>query len=396
MNRREASRTIGLGILGAAVTGMESSAATPGTAVRQADVAVGASDRKKWSRQNFRGMESFIMPSFSASLGELDEEGVRNDVRHGIRQGFGALLSTPLGLSPAESRRLLEIVADEAHGKVIVGGTSEVLGVNQSMIALKHAESLGVSETLLSFDPTLQTEDEIYNTMKSMITSTNLGIVLYGAPNKAFRKFHPAGLPMNALNQLADLPNVIAVKLTQEINFVTAYQVAELVSDRVTVGAVNLEIVPLLANKYPVQWSGEWGVDAVQSPEKQYAVQFMDLVARGRLGDAAKTYWVMQPALDAFFKLQGPTMIAGGHPWVHIKYYKWLTGGNGGILRDFKLSPNQVPLLDTRARQTCRDAFQSVGIKCVDLPEEAFVVGNAAYARGVRLKDMAKTPQYIA
>jgi 4-hydroxy-tetrahydrodipicolinate synthase len=396
MNRREASRTIGLGILGAAVAGMQSNAATSGTAVRQTGAAVGASNRKKWSRQNFRGMESFIMPSFTPGLEELDEEGIRNDVRHGIRQGFGALFSTPLGLSPAESRRLLEIVADEGRGKVIVGGTSDVLTLDLSVAEFKHAESLGVSETLLAFDPRLQTEDEIYNTMKSIITSTNLGIVLYGAPNKAFRKFHPAGLPMNAINQLVDLPNVIAVKLTQEINFVTAYQVAELVSDRVMVGAVNLEIVPLFANKYPVQWSGEWAVDAVQSPEKQYAVQFMDSVAKRRLGDAAKTYWAMQPALDAFFKLQGPSLAAGGHPWVHIKYYKWLTGGNGGILRDFKQRPDQVPTLDARARQTCRDGFQSVAIKCVDLPEEAFVVGNAAYARGARMKDMASTPQYIA
>ena len=201
---------------------------------------------------------------------------------------------------------------------------------------------------------------------------------------------------MNAINQLVDLPNVIAVKLTQEINFVTAYQVAELVSDRVMVGAVNLEIVPLFANKYPVQWSGEWAVDAVQSPEKQYAVQFMDAVAKRRLGDAAKAYWAMQPALDAFFKLQGPALAVGGHPWVHIKYYKWLTGGNGGILRDLKLPEDQLPMLDAQARQTCRDAFQSVGIKCVDLPEEAFVVGNAAYARGARMKEMASTPQYIA
>jgi len=396
MNRREASRTIGLGIVGAAIAGMRSNAATPVTAIPKAGTAVGASERKKWSHQNFKGMESFVMPSFTPGLEELDEEGIRNDVRHGIRQGFGALLSTPLGLSPAESRRLLEIVADEARDKVIIGGTSDVFALDRSVAEFKHAESLGVSETILAFDPRLQTEDEIYNKAKTIIASTSLGIVLYAAPNQAFRKFHPAGLPMNALNRLADLPNVIAVKLTQEINFVTAYQVAELVSDRVMVGAVNLEIVPLFANKYPVQWSGEWGVDAVQSPEKQYAVQFMDSVSKGRLGDAAKTYWAMQPALDAFFKLQGPTMIAGGHPWVHIKYYKWLTGGNGGILRDFKLPPAQVPTLDAEARRTCKDAFQSVGIKCVDLPEEAFVVGNAAYARGARLKDMASIPQYIA
>jgi hypothetical protein len=78
------------------------------------------------------------------------------------------------------------------------------------------------------------------------------------------------------------------------------------------------------------------------------------------------------------------------------KVAKWLTGGNGGILRDLKLPPNQLPILDAQARQTCRDSFKSVGIKCMDLPEEAFVVGNAAYTSGARMKDMASTPQYIA
>lgn len=388
--------TIGLGILGAAAASMQSNAANPGTAVGQATAAIGAGERKKWSRQNFKGMESFILPSFTPDLEDLDEEGIRNDVRHGIRQGFGALFSTPLGLRLAESRRLLEIIADEARGKVVIGGTSDVFSLDRSVAEFKHAESLGVSETLLAFDPRLQTEDEIYNKAKTIIASTSLGIVLYAAPNQAFRKFHPTGLPMNALHRLVDLPNVIAVKLTQDINFITAYQVAELVSDRVMVGAVNLEIVPLFANKYPVQWSGEWAVDAVQSPEKQYAVQFMDSVAKGRLGDAAKMYWAMQPALDAFFKLQGPSLATGGHPWVHIKYYKWLTGGNGGILRDLKLPLDQVPILDARSRQTSRSAFQSVGIKCVDLPDEAFVVGNAAYARGTRMKNMTSIPQYIA
>ena len=153
LNRREASVTIGLGILGAAAASMQSNAANPGTAVGKAGAAVGASDRKKWSRQNFRGMESFIMPSFTPDLEGLDEEGIRNDVRHGIRQGFGALFSIPLGLKPAESRRLLEIMADEAHGKVIIGGTSDVLALDQSVAEFKHAESVGVSETLLGFRP---------------------------------------------------------------------------------------------------------------------------------------------------------------------------------------------------------------------------------------------------
>src|ERR1700691_5948789 len=98
MNRREASKTIGLGILGVAVAGIRTDAATPGTARRPVGAPVAASDRKKWARQNFRGMEAFILPSFTPGLEDLDEDGIRNDVRHGIKQGFGALFSTSLGL----------------------------------------------------------------------------------------------------------------------------------------------------------------------------------------------------------------------------------------------------------------------------------------------------------
>jgi 4-hydroxy-tetrahydrodipicolinate synthase len=262
--------------------------------------------------------------------------------------------------------------------------------------ALQHAEAAGVSEIFLPFNAALESEDAVYEATKSIITATNLGIVLYAKPTAAFRKFHPTGLPMQALDRLIDLPNVIAVKLTQVVDLMTAFQVAELVGDRALLGVVNLESAPLFARTHSIQWSGEWAVDAVQSPEKPYAVEFIDHLSRRRFAEAAKVYWAMQPALDAFFKLQGPVLAVGGHPWAHIKYYKWLTGGNGGLLRDLKQGPEHVPTLDAKARQTCRDALTRAGIKCVDLPDEAFVVGNAAYARGARMKDVAGTPHYAA
>jgi 4-hydroxy-tetrahydrodipicolinate synthase len=341
-------------------------------------------------------MEAFILPSLTPGFDALDEEGVRIDVRHSIRQGFGAIYAAALGLSLPEGRRFVEIVADEARGKVIVGGMGGGASLQEAIASLKHAESAGVSEVFLPFDPRLGSEEAIYEISKSLITATNLGIVLYASPNPAFLKFHPSGLPMKALDRLVDLPNVIAVKLTQEINLTTAFQIAEMVGKRALIGVVNLEVAPLFARSYPIQWSGEWAVDAVQSPEKPYAVEFMDLLSRRRFSDATKVYWEMKPALDAFFKLQGPIVAVGGHPWIHIKYYKWLTGGNGGLLRDLKQRPDQLPTLDAQGRLACREALSSVGIKCVDLPDEAFVVGNAAYARGARMKDLASTPFYVA
>ncbi len=393
MNRRDAMMAIATGVLGAAAPWPNSGAEAAPDAVTTGEDDAG---RKGWARKNMRGMETLLVPSLTPGLEALDEEGVRIDVRHGMRQGFCALYAASLGLSLQESRRFIEIVADEARGKVIVGGMGIAATKEEAIASLKHAEQAGVSEVLLPFDPRLGTEDAIYEAMKSLISATNLGIVLYAAPNPAFSKFHPSSLPMKALDRLLDLPTVMAVKLTQEINLTTAFEIAEMVGKRALISVVNLEAAPLFARSYPIQWSGAWTVDAVQSPEKPYAVKFMNLLSQRRFSDAMKVYWQMKPALDVFFKLQGPVLAAGGHPWIHIKYYKWLTGGNGGLLRDFNQRADQLPTLDARGRLACREALSSVGIKCVDLPDEAFVVGNANYTRGARMKDMASTPFYTA
>ena len=393
MNRREFSRSVGLGMVGAAAGSLF---APPAAAAPVRATAGGGRDRKEWGRQNFRGMENFVLPSFSPDLKELDEEGIRNDVRHAIRQGFGATTSTALGMTRPERKRMLEIVADEGRGKILIGGTMGGTTFAEKVEAFKHAESIGVSETLFSLDPALKTEDELYTSAKALIDSTSLGIVLYAQPHEAFKKLDPSGIPINVFDRLANLPNVMAVKLTQVINMATAYQVAERLSDRLLIGPVHMDTVPLLATKFPVQWSGEWAVDAVQSPEKRYAVEFLDLVRQRKMDQAMKVYWSMQPAYQDFYDLQGPTLEVGGHPWSHIKYYQWLTGGNGGVLRDLKQRPDQVPTLDARGRKTIKASLMKVGIKPVDLSDEVFVTGNAAHARGVKATDLIGTPQYSA
>jgi 4-hydroxy-tetrahydrodipicolinate synthase len=393
MNRRQFSKTVGLGVLGAGASPLFGTSIAAGTPVV---ATVSKNDRKEWARQHFKGMENFVLPSFSPDLKELDEQGIRNDVRHAIRQGFGATTSTALGMTRAERKRMLEIIADEARGKILVGGTMGGSTFDEKVEAFKHAESIGVSQTLFSLDPALKTEDELYAAAKALIDSTSLGIVLYAQPHDAFLKLDPSGIPVNVLDRLANLPNVMAVKLTQVINLAAAYQIAERLSDRVLIGVVHMDTVPLLANKYHLQWSGEWAVDAVQSPEKRYAAEFLDLVSQRRMDQAMKVYWAMQPAYQAFYDLQGPTLLVGGHPWSHIKYYQWLTGGNGGVLRDLKQRPDQVPTLDAKGRKAVRAALVRVGIKPVDLPDEAFAVGNAAYAKGVKPTDLVGTPQYSA
>lgn len=150
----------------------------------------------------------------------------------------------------------------------------------------------------------------------------------------------------------------------------------------------------LLALKYPMQWTGQWAIDSVQSPEQPWVGEFLEQLRTGDLQAARELYWRYEPIATGFYDLQRPSLSIGGHPWMHIKYMKWLTGGNGGLLPDQKTTPEMVPHLDAAGRRHCRELFAKVGIKTVDLPDEAFVVGNAAYERGVRLKDLNTLPQY--
>lgn len=84
-------------------------------------MAVSRAERKAWAREQFRGFENSLIPSFTPDLQDLDEEGIRLDVRQSIAHGFFATFTGGAGLNLEEKKRLLAIAADEAGGRVSVG-----------------------------------------------------------------------------------------------------------------------------------------------------------------------------------------------------------------------------------------------------------------------------------
>jgi 4-hydroxy-tetrahydrodipicolinate synthase len=194
-------------------------------------------------------------------------------------------------------------------------------------------------------------------------------------------------------DRLADHPNVVGMKLTHPMNAVTAFEICERLSDRLILGPCNFDHIPLLAKHYKnIQWSGFWITDSLQSPEKPYAVEMMDLVNKGRMADALKVYWRMEPLVQGIYDLQAPLLLHGSHPWAHMKYIQWVTGGNGGLL-PLKPAP-YLPALDAQGRDLIKSNFKKAGITPVDRPEEEFLVGKAAYAKGVRASQLSSKPLY--
>jgi len=356
--------------------------------------AAAGENKKAWAKQNLRGGESFVMPSMQPDMKTLDEEGIRRDVRHAIKQGFCSVMPLILGIDARTERQFQDIVTDEAKGKILVVGVIRAGEWKDMADKVKLMESQGFSHALMYF-PQLASQDAVYQSMRSIITNTSLCIALYASPAKAMMKLDPTGMPMDAFDKLSDLENVVGIKFTQELRPATAYTVAERLGDRLLMAVVDLEVMLLLSLKYSMQWTGQWAIDSLQSPEKPWVTEFLELMRTGNGKAARELYWQYEPIATGFYALQEPSLSIGGHPWIHIKYMKWLTGGNGGLLPDLKATPEMIPHLDAAGRAQCRELFAKVGIKTVDLPDEAFIVGNAAYEKGVRPKDLAGLPQYL-
>jgi len=378
MNRRQFSQTLGLGAIGAA-------ALAPRT--KAADVSRAAhSEKKDWAHEHLKGLNGLIMPSFTPDFKSLDEEAIRHDIRHSIRQGFTSCTVSANGANAEQGRRMWELVREETAGKIGMGA----LGGDFSFL-----EKIGCQFSMISYprNKTAQTEDEVYAHFREIIDSTSMAVLLYGSPVESLRKFHPSGIPLNVFDRLADHPNVVGMKLTHPMSPATAFEICERLSDRLIMGPCNFDHLPVLAKSFKnIQWSGLWITDSLQSPEKPYAVEMMDLVIKGRLTDAMKVYWQMQPLVQGIYDLQAPLLLHEGHPWLHMKYLQWATGGNGGLL---PLKPAQyLPALDAAGRGLIKSNFKKAGITPVDRPEEEFLVGKVAYARGVRAPQLSAKPLY--
>ena len=385
MNRRKFSQSLGFGVIAAAASAKaaDSISKTPSR-----------SERKDWAREHLKGMGNALMPSFTADFKSLDEDGIRHDVKQSIKHGFTSCTVTAVGADAPQRTRMMEIVREESQGKietaVIVGGTAEA-----AIESLAYAAKMGCSHALVTYpgNANPQTEDEVYAHFRKVIDSTSMGILLYGSPENSLRRFHPSGIPLNVYDRLADHPSVIGMKLTHPMSAAIAFEICERLSDRLVMGPVNLDLLPVLAKNYKnVQWSGQWIVESVQSPEMPYAVELVDLAAKRRMTEAMKVYWQMQPLIQAIYDLQAPLLLHGSHPWVHMKYQQWVTGGNGGLL---PLKPGPyLPALDAAARQLIKDNYRKCGITPVDQPEDEFLVGKAAYSKGVRPSSLASKPLY--
>ena len=332
------------------------------------------SELKRWARENMRGVENTLFPSFTPDLRELDEEGIRHDVRQSIAHGFfSTMCATETGLTLEEAERFIAIAADEARGKILVTTSLILNSFEENMALLEHAERVGLDGVLLGYPPTFHPEDreEVYRHTRRFCDATRLHVTLYPSPHFPFDRFHASGFPLDVMSRLADLENVVAIKVGELGLFADAQR---LCGDRVLVGCPVERYVPLLVQGFGMQWMGAGCYEVLQSPEQPNLVEYFRLLREGRSQAGMEIYWKLAPMRNLFEQQFNQTVMSGTYNWHAQKYYQWCVGGNGGLTRQPAMKLHSWEINQIRM------GFYAIGIEPRE-PEEEFWVGRASYAR---------------
>jgi len=163
-------------------------------------------------RTPWTGVGTALVTPFKKS-GELDEAGVRRLARRQIDAGVHFLVpcgttgETPT-LSEAERRRVVELVVEEANGRVPVMAGAGGYDTREVIHAAREMQKAGANG-LLSVTPYYNkpTPEGLFQHFSAIADATDLPIVLYNVPGRT-------GCNMEAptVARLATIPHIVGVK----------------------------------------------------------------------------------------------------------------------------------------------------------------------------------------
>lgn len=339
-------------------------------------------DLREWARDNMVGVENTTLPSFTADLAHLDEEGIRHDVRQAIAHGFfSTLVPTETGLSLAEAKQFLSIVCDEAKDAIHVTTTLLLDSWDQQFEILEHATAVGVRAVLLGYPAAWypSSPQEIFDRSRQVCESTTAGVVLYPSPHYNFGRFHPSGFPLDVLARLVETcDNVVAAKVGDMAMVTTCMR---MFGNDILVGCPIERFQPTCVLDLGLQWMGAGCYEVFQSPEQRYLVDYFDLLVQARrehdarkAARAMEIYWRLSPVRATFESQFNPML--GTYHWTQQKFYQWCVGGNGGVTRQPSMKLHQHEMEATRM------AFRMAGIQ-PQMNDAEFFSGKAAYRRAL-------------
>ncbi len=233
-------------------------------------------------RSEFTGVGTALITPFTAT-GAVDEPAVRRLARRQIDAGVHFLVpcgttgETPT-LSPAERRRIVEIVVEECAGRALVlagAGGYDTREVAHAAAEMQKAGATGI----LSVTPYYNkpTPEGLYQHYSAIASATPLPVIVYNVPGRTGCNVDPA-----TLVRLATIPNIVGVKEASG-NMTQMAEICHAVPDTfIVLSGDDAVTVPLMA-------IGGRGIISVASNEiPAEMVQMVEAAERGDFATARR------------------------------------------------------------------------------------------------------------
>lgn len=233
--------------------------------------------------------------------GAFDEDAFRRLCDWQIREGTDALV--PCGttgesvtLTAEEHVRVIRAAVEEARGRVaVVAGT----GTNDTAVTIektRKAKELGADAVLL-ITPYYNkpTQEGLFLHFQAVLREVPIPAVLYNVPGRTSVHMLP-----ETVARCASIPEVRAIKdATGDMN--VASRILELCGDRITVlSGDDFTLLPLLA------LGGKGVISVVSNVAPRLVADLCDAWAAGRIDEARRLHYRMQPLARALFLETNP------------------------------------------------------------------------------------------
>jgi 4-hydroxy-tetrahydrodipicolinate synthase len=258
----------------------------------------------------FEGALTAMVTPFDKE-GKVDEEGLRENVRFQIKSGIHGLV--PVGttgecatLSYEEHNRVVEVVVDEAKGKVPVLAGTGSNSTWEAIMLTKHAKEVGADGALLVVPYyNKPTQTGLYQHYKRIAEEIDLPQVIYNIPSRTGLNMLP-----ETVAKLAKLKNIVGVKEASG-DLKQIAQIIELTGKEFSVisgdDSLTLEIMKL----------GGVGVISVTSnlvPDK--LVRMVESFRSGDVGTAKRINDELAPLFKALFIETNPGPVKMAMNWM--------------------------------------------------------------------------------
>jgi 4-hydroxy-tetrahydrodipicolinate synthase len=295
----------------------------------------GKTEAKAWAREAYRGLDTTILPSFTPATLELDEAGIRHDMRMLLPQGFFAVTLVSggeAGTTPEEDQRWVEWCVDEAGDKLGVTLNLRYYTLEDNIAMARFAQAAGCHSVMISYPTNFhpRSEDQIYEYTKAICDAIDIGVILFPSVKNDFAP--PYRVSARTLARLAELDNVIAMKIGV-LEWVWIDACFRLFGDSVLISYPFDDAWPTLINKYGMQWSGAAPWYNMQTREDPREVRLFDLIRSGKMDEASELYWRMDPLRKTILGIAMPSAHMGMYNFDQWKYCDELLGFTGGELR---------------------------------------------------------------